>query len=591
MFKLNQKKTYLFGLLLIIAVGIFFRAYHFSDWMHFELDQSRDAKVIDLAIERGIGNLPLLGPKAAGSFLRLGPIFYYFEYMGAKIFGNTPIGMAIPNLIFSCLSIPLFYFFIRRFFNEKISLMTTAIFASSFFLVMYSRFAWNPNSLPFFALAAFYALLRAVDNEETRRGWWLVVASVAIAVATQLHFIAFLAIPAITAVYLIFKRSKIKFIFWFVSLFVILLFYIPPIINDIKTNGSNIKEFEKVFVKKSSAGEHTLIEKIARNANETTLGYFLIISGYGQTELPKIDAPNGTDIRFACDNDCEKYFPMGVLALIVLLAGLLLFFKNFVAQKDDIRKDFLILIGLWFLISLVLFTPIAFDLAPRFLLFIAPLPFIFFGLILDFFEKKKLAIISYILIVILIGFNGWVVIKRFQEFKNAPINSFKPKTDNILKEKYRVTLEQQLLIADYMENIYKKNNFAVYVNSEAFYRRAFLYHLEKKHISRDDFRNIETIYQNGNYFLIYPTLSNLEKRIKKYLVDFTINETKEFGTLKVFHLIPKPESIKAIEQKFGPKGKPQSAQGVPVRCRWNEIFRECNTDGLEDATDETDDGE
>ena len=124
------------------------------------------------------------------------------------------------------------------------------------------------------------------------------------------------------------------------------------------------------------------------------------------------------------------------------------------------------------------------------------------------------------------------------------------------------------------------------MNSEPFYRRSFLYHLEQREILRDDFRNVGKVYQKGNYFLIHPALSNLEKRTAKYLVDFTVVETKDFGTLKVFHLIPKPGSIKAIEQVFGPEKKPTSAPGVPVRCRWNEIFGECNTDGSEDMSDE-----
>ena len=70
-----------FGLALIIALGFFLRSYHFTDWLHFELDQARDARVVDAALEGGPGELPLLGPKAGGTFLRLGPAFYYLQYL------------------------------------------------------------------------------------------------------------------------------------------------------------------------------------------------------------------------------------------------------------------------------------------------------------------------------------------------------------------------------------------------------------------------------------------------------------------------------------------------------------------------------
>ena len=150
----------------ILAIGIFLRAYNFSDWLHFELDQSRDAKIVNLAITDGPENLPLLGPKAAGSFLRLGPIFYYFNYLSALVFGNTPEGMAVIIMLFGILAIPAFHFLARRYFSAFISLSLASIFSVSLFLVMYSRFSWNPNALPFFTILLVYALLRAADKED-----------------------------------------------------------------------------------------------------------------------------------------------------------------------------------------------------------------------------------------------------------------------------------------------------------------------------------------------------------------------------------------------------------------------------------------
>jgi hypothetical protein len=139
-----------------------------------------------------------------------------------------------------------------------------------------------------------------------------------------------------------------------------------------------------------------------------------------------------------------------------------------------------------------------------------------------------------------------------------------------------------------MEKRFQENRFPVYVNSEPFYRRSFLYLLEKRGIPRDDFRNSQlakSVYRNGNYFLIHPTSSNLESRTKKYLESYEIAGQKQFGTLIVFELMPKENSINAVEQEFGPEKKARSASGVPVRCRWNEIFGKCNPDEPEDASE------
>ncbi len=576
----------------IIAMGVFLRAYHFSDWLHFELDQSRDAKVVDLAIKDGIGNLPLLGPKAAGSFLRLGPAFYYFEYLSALIFGNTPAGIATVISLFGILAIPVFYLFIRRYFNNKIAIGLLLLFSTSIFLTMYSRFAWNPNPLPLFTILAFYALLRAVDANMKKRGVWLVISAASLAIATQFHFLAFVSIPLVFVIFLIIKRPRIKITYWILSLAAVFVLYSPMIINEIKTGGENAKEFVKEVSGKSGNGGQTLLEKAVRNYTENSLGHFLILSGQSGAELPKFkvgQSVSSSDI--ICDGGCRKALPLGALALALFTIGAILLFKNVLAENETRKKDFLILVALWFLATFALFTPISSDISPRFFLLVSAIPFVFLGFILKFIRRflrktgfKNYAVFAIILLLALS--NGLAIKKRFGELNDAPSKAFKIETDKILKERTRVTLAQQYNIINYIENIYSENKYPVYINSEPYYRRSFLYHLEQRGTPRDDFRNStnsKRVYEHGNYFLIYPTLSNLDSEIDNYLNNYEIVGKKEFGTLVIIRLAPKIEAINATEQQFKPEGKPKSAPGVPVRCRWNEIFGKCNSD----SSDET----
>ncbi len=143
----NFKRWELVLILFIIAGGIFFRAYNFSSWARFNDDQIRDALVVDRMVSGE--EFPIFGPKAGGTHFNLGPAFYYLEYFSALIFGNTPQSLAYPVLLFSILSIPLFYLIFKKIFNQNISLALTAVFASSFFIIKYSRFAWNMNLIPF----------------------------------------------------------------------------------------------------------------------------------------------------------------------------------------------------------------------------------------------------------------------------------------------------------------------------------------------------------------------------------------------------------------------------------------------------------
>ncbi len=584
------KKAYLFLILIIIAGGIFLRSYHFSDWLHFELDQSRDAKIIDLAYKEGIGNLPLLGPKAAGSFLRLGPAFYYFNYLSALISGNTPSGIAFVIMIFGVLTIPIFYLFSRRYFERRVAIGLLAVFSVSIFLVMYSRFSWNPNALPLFTILVLYSFLRTCDADEKRKGLWLLISSFSLAIATQLHFLAFVSMPVIAIIYLAIKRPRIKILYWIGAILVFLVLYSPMITNEIKTGGDNAKQLVKVTSKKSTDSEHLLVEKIFKNYTENSLAHFLILSGRGNGELPKLKGDNLLKPDIICDKQCRDNLPLGILAGLFFTAGIVLLFKNFFLEKRGRKKDFLILVSISFLVYFGLFTPLAFDISPRFFLLVSVLPFIFLGFVLEFFDKKRsntsLIFIS-LIVLILAASNLWVTKNRFKEMADAPSKAFETDADKILKERTRVTLLQQNLIVDYIESTYNKNKYPVYVNSDPYYRRAFLYGLEQRNIPRDDFRNSvnsRKIYQNGNYFLIYQTLSNTDAEINDYLNNYEITGSREFGTLTLFQLIPKKEAINAIEQKFEPEGKPKSAPGVPVRCRWNEIFGKCNSDGLDDES-------
>jgi hypothetical protein len=580
-----RKKTIsLCAIGIIIFLGAFLRFYHFSDWLHFELDQSRDAKVIDLAIKEGPGALPLLGPKAAGSFLRLGPAFYYFKYLSALVFGDTPSGVAVIIMIFGILAIPAFYLLSRRYFSKWISAALLLIFSTSLFLVMYSRFSWNPNSLPLFTILTAYALLRAVDREEKRKGIWLLIASFSIAVVTQLHFLAFVSVPVIAVAFLIIKRPKIKWSYWLGAIGIILLMNAPVVLNEIKTGGKNFAEFKDVVMGRTGKENNkTLIEKLAKDYTENSLGHFLILSSQN-AELPGFDQNPSPNIK--CDQGCRDNLPLGAVSLVLFSLGIILLAKNLVSERETKKRDFLILISLWFVVVFGLFIPLSFDISPRFWLLVSALPFIFLGFTFEFLRKilpKKIALfLIFFMAFAFTASNLYETYKRFNELKKAPYENVKISADRILKEGHRVTLEQQYMIIDYVESFYNKNKYPVYINSDPFYRRSLLFELDLRNIPRDDFRNAtnaDTIYKNGNYFLVYPTDSNLDKDVSNYLGAYDIASKKQFGTLMVIQLVAKPEAINAVQQEFGPKGRPKSAPGVPIRYNWEDVFNSADEEG------------
>ncbi|MBP7060823.1 MAG: glycosyltransferase family 39 protein, partial [Candidatus Moranbacteria bacterium] len=176
-----------------ILLGIFLRTYAFRDWMIFNPDQARDALLVQDMLAGKVW--PLLGPQAGNTYFSLGPIFYYFQYASAWLFGSSAERMAYPDLLFSVLAIPLFFVFTRRFFTRPLSLVLTFLFTTSFFVVTYSRFAFNPNAIPFFTLLFFLALLQILDHAPRERFGWAALLGVAMGVGFQLHTILFIAMP------------------------------------------------------------------------------------------------------------------------------------------------------------------------------------------------------------------------------------------------------------------------------------------------------------------------------------------------------------------------------------------------------------
>jgi len=276
--------------------------------------------------------------------------------------------------------------------------------------------------------------------------------------------------------------------------------------------------------------------------------------------------------------------------LIFLTSGIVLLILNLRKEKDSRKKDFLILVSVWFFVVLGLYIPISYDISPRFFLLVAAIPFIFLGLILksseSFIKNKKISAAAILLLIFIIaGYNLQKVKQRFWQLKNASSMSFKVETDRVLKEKTRVTLEQQEKITSYIFSVQKENDYPVYLNSDPEYRRSFLFHLDRNDIPRDDLRNATNngkIYEHGNYFLVYPTLSNWKKDLEKYSASFDLASQKEFGTLTLFELKPKPEAVNAVEQDFT-TDRSSGSGGTPKRYKWEEIFNDSSGD--EDVVD------
>lgn len=575
MFHFSSKQLIVVLLIVIVSVGFFLRSYHFSDWLHFELDQARDARVIDHALVDGPGELTLLGPKAGGTSLRLAPGFYYLEYVSALVFGGTPDGMAVFVMIFSVLSLPIFYLFILRFFAWRIALGLTLLFSVSAYAVMYGRFAWNPNLIPFFVLLGFYALLRSVDSEESRKHLWFLISIASLTLATHFHFLAFLALPTIFFLFIGIVRPRFSWKVWVLAIFIPFFLYSPLLLNELETGGINTQEFFKAVTEKSTNEKHSLLEKAIRDVSEHALYGMVIVTGFEGGTFPAIVIPGENEwVGHACDSRCDKGKWYGVMAVSVFIMSIFSLGWLFWKSTEQKKRHFLLLSGLWIGVTFVLFLPLAYDIVPRFFLLSLPLFFVLIGLFLIvlrqiFREHKIIRQLTWFFLVFLIVSNISFLSARFDELSQAGTVAIDSPPDRILKERIRVTLEQQYAIVSFFEMRSRENNYPVYMWSEPQYRRALKYLMEKRGIE-NAVLGFDGIYREGVYYLILRAQSDLEDALKKYRVHYIIGDTTSFGTLVAIELTPKPESIEKERQYFS-KIETVEIKDSP-RYTWRELW-------------------
>ena len=501
----------------IIFLGTFLRTYNFHDGVRFNADQARDATLVSEVIS-GETAWPLLGPKAGGTDFRLGPIFYEFQIISGKIFGNYPDKLVYPDLFFSLLSIPLLFFFLKKYFSEKLALALTALYAISFYTIKYAHFAWNPNSTPFWTMLFLYALLQLVEFQGKRRFFWSVVAGVATGVGVQLHTFLLVVLPLVTIAYFVYLGFKAPHQnnLWksFMLVFAVSIFLnVPQLYNETKTEGDNIKAlFSGVETKQE---DKNLLMKIDRTGECFITAGAFTISSLGESDkcdfLPIKTAGNAVDI---------------ILGGLLFLGGLGLGIWRLIKETSEDRKRFLGLILSYTGLMIIFMTPVAYELSLRYFLIIAFLPFIFLGLWLEFliqkFKNKGVAI-ALIIVMILIALNLWAVKNNFVALNNYTRNSSMNGFDNV----YLGELE---MMANYI--IAQNDSFSTTLldgNSQYLFKasKGLIYLTEKKGVHLQTLNKQNSVA--GNIVFILVSTESKDKKIKTLEKDSDILDFKSFG--------------------------------------------------------------
>lgn len=184
-----NKKIFLLSICLLLA--FFLRFYRVSETTIFSFDEARD--VIN-ARQIILGKLTLLGPetKLGNKLIYFGPFNYYLIAPSLLALNFDPVGPQLFTILLGTATTLAIYLF------EK-NLWSSFFYAVFPVAVFYNRWAWYPNTIPFFAALFYLGIF-------SQRFFW---AGLAAGLAIEQHISAS-ALVAVTTIYFFLKRKDLK---------------------------------------------------------------------------------------------------------------------------------------------------------------------------------------------------------------------------------------------------------------------------------------------------------------------------------------------------------------------------------------------
>lgn len=363
------------AIVLILITSAFLRLYRIADYMTFLGDEGRDALVVYNILH---GKLTLLGPTASVGGFFLGPIYYYFMAVFTLLFNYNPVGPSVMVALFGVATVWLIYKVCKEFFNYKVGLIASLLYAVSPMAIAYSRSSWNPNPLPFFALLSLYTLYKAVKKNSLSL---FIIVGFLLGICIQLHYLTLFLI-IIVAIYVFFadmivlKKNFLRILknyLLIASGFVV--GWLPFLAFEIRHGFPNINSiFNFVFHSGDTGGGINFFGTIY---NVFFKLFARLVFVYPPVE--QLGNYNKTLLSF-------WEFSVTLFALFSLFVLLKMFLRN-LKDKDLFLKYALILI--WFVFGVLLFGFYKKSIYEYYFGFMFPAPFILAALLITSLIKVK----------------------------------------------------------------------------------------------------------------------------------------------------------------------------------------------------------
>lgn len=383
----NWELILLIGFILIAS---FLRFANILTLNFFTYDQARDV----LFVKRMIvdGEFRLLGTQTSLPGMYLPPFYYYTLVPILWLSRLNPVGIDIYSAMIGVLTIPLVWFVTNKIFGKPAGIFSAGLFAVSPLVVELTRRAWNPNTLPFFILIAFYFLYLYFCDRKTRD---FLFAFIFYGYCLSLHFGAWTLIPLFifSWFFYLFKNKKLNGLLG--SLGIIFFFVSPLLFFELRhqfflTSQAKVFFFDGGHVGIQGAG---FLESVF---SSLTALFTILISG-------KIMVGYSAPLEFSGRLNeffqatqvisvvAQKPFSLSwqwwgmILFLLIIILSLWIFIKNKNNHAVILPLSMIWIWTIWGILASRFYSGSFFFF---YYLFIFPAPFLLFGFLVKFFWRK-----------------------------------------------------------------------------------------------------------------------------------------------------------------------------------------------------------
>lgn len=367
-------------IILIVMIAAVLRFYLLPQTLMFQGDQGRDAIIVARIFRNH--DLVFIGPVSSVGNIYLGPFYYYFMLPWLMLTYPSPVGPAVGVAIFGVLTVYLLYRLGRDIVGEPAAIIAAILMAVGSTAITYSRFSWNPNLEPFFSLLMLYWTYLAVKKNQPML--WVLVSG-ALAILIQLHYVTLLSLPAggIFWLYQLWTlrtaddKKRRQFVqATILALLILFLSFTPLILFDLKHQGLNLHAFENLFTHDNNfAGARNLSAVVRETWGRTKQIFFEINLGKN---------------RYLNDR-----------ALTLLIGIFIIAAVKFKQKFFTLEKNVLFSWLFFGILGTAFYQHTIFD---HYILFLLPVTYLVFGLLLAWFWQQKFMLFKLVPIVVLVYF-------------------------------------------------------------------------------------------------------------------------------------------------------------------------------------------